>query len=63
MIDYNLDFDKLFLVKDSEYGTHVTYICKYPDNLYIDFFTDCDSLDDIIEEIYNHIERILNKND
>lgn len=60
MID--LDFDKLFLVRDSEYGTHVTYICDYPNHIFLDFFTDEDNLEDIIDEIKIYIELEL-KND
>ena len=49
-----MDFDKLFLVKDGEYGTHVTYICCYP-HFVIDFFSNYERLEDIIEEIKFYI--------
>ena len=55
MIDLN--FDKLFLVRDSEYGTHVTYICDYPDKIYLDFFTDSENLNDIFSDIKYYIEK------
>lgn len=54
-----LDFDKLFLVKDSEYGTHVTYINNYP-YFVIDFFSDNDDLENIIEDIKYYL--VIEKN-
>lgn len=59
-----MDFDKLFLVRDSEYGTHVTYISDYP-YFVIDFFSEYDDLEKIIEDIKFHIEldKLKNKKD
>lgn len=51
------DFDKLFIVRDSEYGSHVTYICEYPDNVYLDFYTDKENLSDIINDIIYYIKK------
>lgn len=51
------DFDKLFLVRDSEFGTHVTYILEYPDNIYLDFYTDKENLSDIIDDIIYYIKQ------
>ena len=53
-----LNFDKLFLVRDSEYGTHVTYICEFPDNIFLDFYSDKENLPDIIEDIIYYINKI-----
>ena len=52
----NIDFDKLFLVRDSEYGTHVTYINKYPHDIYLDYFTDYDDFNKIINELNEYIK-------
>lgn len=54
----SIDFDKLFLVKDSEYGTHVTYVCFYPDDICLDFFSDYVDLSKILEEIEFRISLI-----
>lgn len=51
-----IKFDKLFLVKDNEYGTHVTYTNGYPDYIFLDYFTDRDSLDKILKELQDWIE-------
>lgn len=51
-----INFDKLFLVKDNEYGTHVTYVEDYPVPIFLDYFTDRDSLDKILKELQDWIE-------
>lgn len=51
-----INFDKLFLVKDSEYGTHVTYIGDYPDYFFIDFYTCNEDLEKILKDIERYIE-------
>lgn len=48
-------FDKLYLCRDSEYGTHVTYINEYPNRIYLDFFSTYEYLEDIIDEILFYI--------
>lgn len=55
MIKLLLDFNKLFLVKDSEYGTHVTYTCLYPHYIVLNYFTHKESLSDIINELIDVI--------
>lgn len=54
-----IDFEKLFLVRDSEYGTHVTYINLFPD-IFLDFYTEKECLSDILSEIEYRI-KLLNK--
>lgn len=53
-----LNFDKLFLVRDNEYGTYVTYICEYPNKIYLNFFTDKENISEIIGEIYYYINKL-----
>lgn len=43
-------FDKLYLCSDSEYGTHVTYT-NY-EHVFLDYYTELESLYDIIVELY-----------
>ena len=60
----NIDFDKLFLVRDSEYGTHVTYINEYPYKIYLDYFSENDDFNKIIKELNEYIkEWIDDKNE
>ena len=56
----NIDFDKLFLVRDSEYGTHVTYINKYPNDIYLDYFSEYDDFNKIINELSEYIKDWIN---
>ena len=51
-----ISFDKLFLVKDNGYGTHVTYINGYPDYIIVDFHTCNEDLENIIKDIERYIE-------
>ena len=46
----NFNFDKLYLCKDYAFGTHVTYT-NY-DDIFLDYFTESESLYDIILELY-----------
>ena len=49
LLKNHFKFDKLYLCKDDAYGTHVTYTYY---GCVLDYFTDLESLYDIIVELY-----------